>query len=366
MPPVDGAGRLVVVDCRGGGRARGRAHGEHVRELIRAGLGRWEEAVAAAHGVGLDVYVADFLGSTELVGSIDEVLPELGEEIRGIAEGAGVGFDVIAVYNCMDEQWWHDAERARGAAPGCSVVAGRTSAGVFVAQNMDLPHVMDGGQLVLRISGPGQPEALVLSAAGLVGLTGVNRAGVGVCVNTLLMLAHARRGLPVAAVVRGILAQASRAEAEAFVRSASHASGQHYAIADRDGVVGLEACAEGVVVSSPVERPRLAHTNHPLVHTAIDDRFEAILQADGSIANSLRRLKVAAAGADVLAAPGEAERVLEDRSGPLCVHASDPIGGVTFAGIVITMTDEPRVRVCPGPPTPAGWRDIAWSPPAAR
>ena len=59
----------------------------------------------------------------------------------------------------------------------------------------------------------------------------------------------------------------------------------------------------------------------------------------------------------------DAERVLEDRTAPLCVMPGDPIGGVTFGAIVTTMTGaETRVRLAPGRPSPGGWRDLDWSP----
>src|SRR5438034_663001 len=82
---------------------------------------------------------------------------------------------------------------------------GRERGGALLAQNMDLPEVMDGGQTILRSTAPDGTRTVVLTAAGMIGLTGCSSAGVGVCVNTLSMLNHSPDGLPVAFVVRGLL-----------------------------------------------------------------------------------------------------------------------------------------------------------------
>src|SRR3712207_3437122 len=70
---------------------------------------------------------------------------------------------------------------------------------------------------------PDGPSLLVLSSAGLIGLTGVNSAGMAICVNTLLMLRPNPDGLPVAAVMRHALAQRSVAEAQAVLETVPHA-----------------------------------------------------------------------------------------------------------------------------------------------
>ena len=64
---------------------------------------------------------------------------------------------------------------------------------------------MDGGQTVVRVTSEDGPRTAVLTAAGMIGLTGANSAGLGVCVNALSMLRHSpdRRmvlGVPVAHV----------------------------------------------------------------------------------------------------------------------------------------------------------------------
>src|SRR5262249_48225732 len=156
-----------------------------------------------------------------------------------------------------------DRERMPIEPPGCSVIATAPIDGqpCVLAQNMDLPAFMDGGQVLLRIRGDGHPEQLVLTTAGMIGLTGVNRVGLAVCVNTLIMRPHARDGIPVAAVMRLVLEQQRLSGAVRLLQSVKHASGQHYAIGSPEGVVGLECSADGAVVSAPVGSRRFTHTN---------------------------------------------------------------------------------------------------------
>lgn len=353
---------MTVVDCAGEGRARGRAHGEAARELVRGALQRWAEATGTATRTPVDRYVADFLASTDLLSTMTEHLPDLVEEIRGIADGANVPFETVAAYNLMDEQWWYDAEQELAAERGCSVVAFVDDSGVvMLTQNMDLPAFMDGSQLVLRVRQPSQPETLILSAAGLIGLAGVNAAGLGICVNTLASLRHARRGLPVAAILRGALRYGNQQAAAAFLRSIQHASGQHYAVADPTGIMGLECSAGGTAVSHEPGRLALVHTNHPLASTDTDARFEAMLDQRGRIGNSKRRQAFLTERVGVVAEIGKAKILLEDRSTPICVVPVPGRDTQTFAAVAFTLTDMPTAEFRLGLPGSTRWRMLDWT-----
>jgi hypothetical protein len=345
---------MTVIDCVGDGRACGLAHGEAARAAVGAAIERWSEATAAAAGTPIAAYAERFLATTELLPALARHCPDLHDELRGIAEGSGQPFALVAAYNLMDEQWWYDAER------GCSVIgAARDGAGTLLAQNMDLPAFMDGSQLVLRLSGPGQPEALVLTSAGLLGLTGVNAAGVAVCVNTLMMLRHSRGGVPVAAVFRGALARGDRDAAVAWLRDVPHASGQHYAVADRRGCVGLECSAGGAALSSPASARTLLHTNHPLASTDVDPGLAAHLARQGNIANSELRHDFLVAHAGDVDGAGAAKALLEET--PLCVVPTPSRATMTFASVAFTLGDRVTAEFRLGLPETAGWETVAFS-----
>lgn len=340
----------AIVDCRGGARERGRAHGEALRAQIAALLERWDADVAARlHGPPAAL-VSDLVGTTGFVDAIRRHTPDLLEEVRGIAEAAGIAFERILALNLMDEEWWFTApDHPRHA---CSVLAVSERDGhpPVLAQNMDLPELMDGAQAILRWDGDAG-SSVVLTAAGMVGLTGVNAAGVGVCVNTLPMLRHSRDGLPVAFVIRGVLEQPSAAAAAAFLERVPHASGQHYALAGRDGIAGYECSAAGAVRSDDGSG-QLCHTNHPLRSGDLDP----LRRADGE-PDSHTRLAAIESATPAVASGADCERVLADRNAPLCVVPEPGHPWITFGSIWAELRPQPRVRIAPGPPDRTAWLD---------
>src|SRR5579862_9544441 len=160
----------AIVECRGTGRERGRAHGEALRERIGGLLERWDADVATRLHRPAAALVADLVGTTGFAAAVERHTPDLLEEVRGIAEGAGVAFERVLALNLMDEEWWFTAPAAPRDACTLIAVAGDGARPTLLAQNMDLPEVMDGAQAILRL-GEGDAAGAVLTAAGMVGLT---------------------------------------------------------------------------------------------------------------------------------------------------------------------------------------------------
>jgi hypothetical protein len=344
----------VIVDVSGSGRDRGRAHGEILRDRIADALDRWDAEVGERMGIPGAEHVQGLLAATRFLPAIESATPDLLGEVHGIAEGAGVSFERILAYNLMDEEWWYS--QARGHRHACSLVAvaGGDGRPAILAQNMDLPEVMDGGQTILRSTAPDGSRTVVLTAAGMIGLTGCNSDGVGVCVNTLSMLRHSPDGLPVAFVLRGLLERRSLAGAEAFLRAVPHASGQHYAVACGDDAAGFE-CSAGGAVSSDGGAGRFWHTNHPLASRDLDPADDE----PGGTADSHHRLaRLAESGPDVGSA-ADCEELLADKRAPLCVAPEAEHHWLTFGSIAMELSGPPVVRIAPGPPDRTAWVDAA-------
>jgi isopenicillin-N N-acyltransferase like protein len=341
----------AIVECRGDGRERGRAHGEALRERIGALLERWDAGVAARLGRPAQTLVSGLVETTGFVAAIERHTPDLLDEVRGIAEGAGVAFDRVLALNLMDEEWWFTAPSEPRDA--CTLIAVGPAQGrpTVLAQNMDLPEVMDGAQAILRYGDGAGRGGTVLTAAGMIGLTGVSSAGLGVCVNTLAMLNHSREGLPVAFVMRGALAADSVARAAEFLARVPHASGQHYALADPTEVAGYECSAAGAVRSDR-GGGRFCHTNHPLASTDLDPAVPAEGREDSHV-----RLGAIESVAGDVATGADCERALADREAPLCVIPEPDRPWITFGSIWAELGDAPRVRIAPGPPDRTAWVD---------
>lgn len=305
----------------------------------------------------IDTYCDTFLGNTDLIGCVQRTTPDLYAELVGIAEGADQPLPRIVAYNLMDEQWWYDA-RPAAELPGCSLIAMPVTGGHLLAQNMDLPAHMDGSQVVLRLRGDDIPETIVLSAVGMIGLTGANAAGLGVAVNTLLMLHHSRAGLPVAFALRHALAARDRAQAARRQTTAHHASGQHYAVASRDGLTSMECSATSTTPLPLRVDGRLLHTNHPLASEDIDDGSLNRLNRIGSRENSERRLDWLEARSPGLSTAEDIRAAYDDTAAPICMTAPQGVGSRTFATVVYALTDTPAVQMRSGFAARGKWQAI--------
>jgi predicted choloylglycine hydrolase len=341
--------QIPVIECRGSAHQIGRLHGELARDLIALGLGRWRENLAAKRG-DVDRYIADLLARTSFIPAIEEHAPAVLDELRGIAEGSSQPFELILAYNLMDEEWSFRTDRLDGVAPGCTVVA---LAGRAIAQTMDIPTIHDGTQIVLAVEPERGPAQRLLSAAGMLGLTGANNAGVGVVVNNLNQLPSSASGLPVQVLTRRLLEHGTAAEAARWVESIPHAVGQHYLIADSTETISLEGSGAGVA-RVPVA-DSYVHANHPLASAGSrpdTDRIEFL-------SNTHVRYDRAQSLVDAAADQAGLERILEDREAPISCERKE--GFMTFGGISIGLTTPPTMRVTAGPPHESAWIDVSWN-----
>src|SRR4051812_31658395 len=96
---------MTIIDCPGTGLERGRAHGESARAQVVAAVDHWAQAPRASNpsAASIEQYAKGMLSSTGLLNTATRQTPDLVDEVRGIAEAAGLPFDVIAAYNFMDE-----------------------------------------------------------------------------------------------------------------------------------------------------------------------------------------------------------------------------------------------------------------------
>ena len=236
---------------------------------------------------------------------------------------------------------------------------------------MDIEAWNEGFQVLLRLEDAGaHPGALVFTVAGSLGLMGVNRSGIAVCVNALLQLSHRRDGLPVACVVRGLLACPTHGEAVDFLRRLPHASGQHYIVGGPDKLSALECSANAVRELDTTDR--ILHTNHPFEN---DDFVApgAAANAPGSAsANSRVRLRWLV---QHLGAPDDSPRISDviralrsrdDPDHPISRRRedSDPTStmGYTVGGAIFCLTDPPTALIAAGPPCSTSFLKFSFAP----
>jgi len=293
-----------LIEVSGGDFERGRQHGEEASDLVHFNLEGYRRLFR--HDPGLD-WSAVLGQARQYLRPIEEYAPHLLEEMRGIAEGAGVSLDEILALNCRTEILSLKTIPLREECTALFVAPEATANGhAYVAQNWDWANVLRGGAVLLRIEQPGRPTVLTLTEAGLVGKIGLNSAGVGVCTN-FLRCDHRRVGVPFHVILREALNASRLGLAVAAVYRGDRADSGNYLVAHADGeAVSLEATPSDVGFLYP-QQGVLVHTNH-FITSRLQAGDRAIAESD----NTLLRY-------------GRAMRLLRARSGEITV---DTLKGV--------------------------------------
>jgi hypothetical protein len=347
---MDAAPRpLRTIDARGGPRERGLAIGGALRGEIAGHVA----ALKASLPVGApDAYLAQMLAETDFKTAIRRQTPDLMAELEATAEGAGVPADDVYALQLLDEEWAYRVRTSAARSPvKCSSLA-IVGQPTWVAQNMDLGGYTDGFQALLGVDDGEAPAALIFTTAGMLGLMGVNAAGIGVCVNALPQLPSAPEGLPVAFVLRRLLQARSAEEACRLVQTLPHATNQHYVIAGPGQARSFEASAAGVAEYRPPDPSRLLHTNHPLTDApATPEPATARENSFARLASLQARLGAGRPGLTEIQA---ALSSCDDARHPVC-RTGGSVGFTTGSMISALWRDRVEVWVSAGPPNGGGY-----------
>lgn len=299
------------LEVRGGARARGHAHGEALRERVRATCAFYLEDLFADSPLGPDGIRA----RAENVGRIiARLAPDRAGEIAGIAEGAGLPVWQLNALNGRTEVL--NAE-----VPECTTLW--FGASRVLGQNWDWVEPLEALCAVITHEREDGSRYVVFVEPGMVGKIGMNDAGVGVCLN-ILFAPHGLDGLPVH-VLNGALMDARDAN---DARRIMHAAG----LGKASHVVAADAGGGGIAMEyMGSERHEFAldgdtyvHTNHCLAHgerartdafatsCARFDRAEALARdaQPRDFAAMQRILAVTSAGEDALNRPYAEQSVL--------------------------------------------------------
>lgn len=265
-----------LIDLEGPPRQRGRAHGEQAAERVRRGADLYRGRLARA---GLDRAAA-----SEAIGRYLPVMEDFGahlvEEMRGIAEGAGVAFEDVALLNARTEIV-AEALKSRADEPdGCTGVAvlpGRSASGRLIhAQNWDWLADCAGTAVVLRIARDDGPDILTFTEAGGLARSGLNAAGIAITANYLESDRDYRgRGVPLALIRRKVLEQEHFAAAIRIVATTPKACSNNMILSHAGGVAIDLECAPDEAFPLYPEAGLLVHANHWLSPVALSKLKEA-------------------------------------------------------------------------------------------
>lgn len=332
-------GELPRVTAWGTRRQVGRQHGAACRAEIRAFrdscLGHLDRFGGTSVATGL-------ARAERLFGHVERGLPALAEEVRGIAEGAG-----ISVAEAAFLQVRYEVVNLPAAAEGCTLIgveASRSRTGAsMVAQNIDVPADNVPLLVLLHVRPDDGPELLTCTFAGILAQTGINAAGLGLC-GSFVVSATWGAGIPARNFIRRhILEQASLADAVAVMRQFPvRASGHNVMLTDRSGqVVDIESTPEDFRIL-PADGGFLVHTNH-YCHPdlAPHDTLATSSLADFAEDSPRRLARVRAlAGAATGLGADEVQALLRDHANhprSVCRHPDgDPTRTQSACSVVLT------------------------------
>jgi hypothetical protein len=258
---------LAVIRLEGGPVARGHQHGEMLGAKIHELLERWDEALERVYRTRRQRYVERFFAETKFYGALQIHTPEILEEIRAIAAGAGCDYATLLAWQHINEEFWFALPSAP-AGEACSTIAlgAKDGSPSLIGQNLDLDAYLDGYQILLNTPcDASDGRILAPSVPGMISLNGMNSHGFAVCDNALVGLRADSAGVPAFAIYRKLLEARSLDEGIAIVERLPHASGLNWVMGDKRRVTMIERSAGRAVKYGPDDPSRpIYHTNHPI------------------------------------------------------------------------------------------------------
>jgi isopenicillin-N N-acyltransferase like protein len=333
-------------------RDRGREFGETWRDSISSTVDGYRELFAKAGSADPEA-----LG-LQALDRIDSWAPDLGQEIRGIADGAAMPVSDIAAANARTEIMAMLGQRA---AECSAIVALRgPDAEPVAVQNWDWYVRFADNWLVWEIPHPDGRRTVTLTEFGIVGKIGVNSRGVGCLFNILHHQSDgAGVGVPVHVAARRLLDEAESVSAGLQLLGTAQvsASTSISVIAGRAAgktAITAELWPGGPHFVLPAPDGLLLHTNHFLAAKPADGDTEPVSEPDTLVRFEVLRRRLSGRGRD-LSYP-EALDVLRDHTGYLCCHPEPggplPYDWQTLATVSIDFASNDLV-VLTGPPCTA-------------
>ena len=246
----------------------GRQYGQQAQEKIRAGVEVYRDFFEKTSGQTwpeIKRYAVSYLPLLE------ETMPVVVQEAKGIAEGAQVGMDELMVLNCRYEI----SKFPKPAECTTAVVLPEASAdgGTYLIKNWDYKQAVMDNIVILHIEQKDGTRILGLAEAGQMLREGFNSHGIGLCNNMIQSVRDSWGiGIPVTFLRRAVLACDNFEKARDMLLHAKRCVSNNMLLASGNGcAVDIEAYPNGANVLAP-SGGILTHANHFVVHQYLDSR----------------------------------------------------------------------------------------------
>lgn len=193
---------------------------------------------------------------------IEALSPLFVEEVRGLAEGAGISFEEAVLCQAR-------AEAGHVSEGGCTayVVSGEVTVDgqPLAGQNQDLEPEYADVAILLRIKPTdGRPRALMFTFAGQLGYAGMNEHGLAHFANALYDCPW-QPGLPHYPLKRLMLEKQTVGECIQLLAQHRTCSAANVVLCDgQGGIADVEVRPEGIALFQDDHPDRLVHANHYL------------------------------------------------------------------------------------------------------
>jgi isopenicillin-N N-acyltransferase-like protein len=371
---MNGSGRYPHVRVKGGAMERGRQYGDQAKVRVQRSVEGY--AAAFRHYAGWSWSEAR-TAAMPFEACISASYPSYLEEMRGIAEGAGVDFIDILTINVRTEVMFAALARQAGAfqrqlPAECSAFAllpYRTETShTVIGQTWDwLVHCFET-VIVLEVEQDEGPDFVTVVEAGLLAKAGMNSAGLAVCTNALVTEGdQGRPGIPYHVLLRALIDCETITDALVVAQLAQRSSSANFLLAHRDGTaIDLETTAgdyRGVFPLLP-EHGVLLHTNHFLSPRVGDADVSAWAMPSSLV--RLCRLQSFRDENEGRVSQLQIEELLQDHAGhpsSICSHPdlteAPEERGATVASLIMDL-DESTMSLADGNPCETGYRTISY------
>jgi isopenicillin-N N-acyltransferase-like protein len=362
---------VPVIELKGGAYERGFQHGTKLKKEIADVFAKWKMNIRETTKGDPDSVLNAFRAAINFEPITRKYIPGLLDEMRGMATASGQTYADVFAFQLVDEFWVYLDKQSNTTNHHCSGIGVPATANhpAYIAQNMDLENYMNGYQVLLHLMPTAtEPEQYIPSCAGLVALNGMNDKGIGLCMNTLMELEASTDGLPVAFIIRAVLAKNSGADALKFLQTVKHASGQNYILGIGDSVYNFEASSNKVVRFFPVAGSSLVyHTNHALANHDVKAWYKKhhaeVLAGETKNNNSEARftsLQERLNRKNLEISMDTIKNTLRSKDNvlnPVCRPFKEGGGGFTFSSILFTLGGKRSVQLTYGSPDQSEYRE---------
>ena len=201
---------------------------------------------------------------------VQDRFPQYIEELRGMAEGAGVDFRRLMKLNLPELRKFYKKQAANKEYDDCTTVTIPQDGGFLIAHNED--GSSDSDVFLLQVSLPSGLRLMTLCYYGVIMGFAVTLTSAGLFASGNAVDSKAKKiGLPKRFISRASIEAKDPEQFFALVTDPSRAQGQNYTVAFQNKVWNVEAASEDAEITELKES--FVHANHFLAEKLL--KFEA-------------------------------------------------------------------------------------------